>query len=278
MKKRHLHVFLSAMFLFLSAMGSSAYSQTIQANPDNYYVSSGVVRTFDVIANDEPGMGCASSPEDLVLELVSPTGAGGNFQLLSIVNNRLRFRSVTGFYGQLIVEYKITCTNGNTSSTGKVYINVGNTPDFVDVDATCTVDPVPFVWDIEKKAQSSETEYVQCYANPMVGDVDGDGHLEIVTINNAVNGVFSGNLSDQILIFNPDLTLKKRITTPRMNTYVTVPMALVNVDGGPDAYIIVATGYDAANLPTLTDFGPIRQTVPWSGHRRILISKLMMPR
>lgn len=109
-------------------------------------------------------------------------------------------------------------------------------------DADCFVIPKGFQWDIAKKYQSAvlpASNRVQSYANLLVGDVDGDGKPEIITLNFLTNSYFSNGIQ----IFNHDLTLKKTIPVQASETYVTLPLAIgdVNNDGKPE--IIYGTGY-----------------------------------
>lgn len=108
-------------------------------------------------------------------------------------------------------------------------------------DAECFSLPAGFAWDIEKKYQSSiatASMRVQSYANLLVGDLDGDGKPEILTLNMFTNSMYS----NEILIFNNDLTIKKTISVPVSESYVTLPLAIgdVNSDGIPE--IIYGTG------------------------------------
>lgn len=117
-------------------------------------------------------------------------------------------------------------------------------------DADCFVIPKGFIWDIAKKYQSAirpASLRVQSYANLLVGDLDSDGKPEIITLNFSSNVLFSSS----ILIFNNDLTLKKEIPVPVSEVYVTLPLAIgdVNNDGIPE--IIYGTGIRYVNNTNL---------------------------
>ncbi|MDR2148336.1 MAG: T9SS type A sorting domain-containing protein, partial [Tannerella sp.] len=142
------------------------------------------------------------------------------------------------YVGKDSVAYTFSCSGIRTAA--KVYITVTPLPDNID-EAECFTEAPETVWDIEKKYQSAMTsgERVQSYAQPFVGDLDGDGNVEIVTMNYA-NSTY---MSDRILIFNPDLTLYDSISVPVANSYVTLPLALADVDGDGEGEIIYGSGH-----------------------------------
>ncbi|GAB6013587.1 FG-GAP repeat domain-containing protein, partial [Viscerimonas tarda] len=160
---------------------------------------------------------------------------------------KLRFRSQSGFYGQVKVTYKITCSNDGTSAQGDAYINVGDKPNFID-DAECTVPSSPFVWDIEKIAQTTTNHRIQVYAEPYVGDVDGDGAIEVVTLNASIT--YGNNYSDSIFVYDADLTFKYGIPVRPTKTYTTLPLAIGDVDRDGQVEIIYGTGFVNAGNPS----------------------------
>ncbi|GAB6013606.1 FG-GAP repeat domain-containing protein, partial [Viscerimonas tarda] len=154
---------------------------------------------------------------------------------------KLRFRSQSGFYGQVKVTYKITCSNDGTSAQGDAYINVGDKPDFID-DAECTVPSSPFVWDIGLKKQSLPVHYL---STPFTGDLDGDGSIEVVIPAKQS----TGNNSDSMYVFNADLSLKYSFAITNtagtaidgLSNYFGHPYAIANVDHDDDGEILVTT-------------------------------------
>ncbi|MDR2953541.1 MAG: VCBS repeat-containing protein [Prevotella sp.] len=87
---------------------------------------------------------------------------------------------------------------------------------------------------------------VQPYANLLVGNIAGDanGIPKIITLNHLST---LPRYSDGIHIFNNDLTLYRSIPVPISQTYVTLPLAIGDVDGDSIPEIIYGTGYGIPN-------------------------------
>lgn len=228
---------LSAL-LFLSFNGLSAQ---IKAVPDNYFVEPGRTLFFEVLLNDDPGT-CSETVTDLDLSLVTPTlpdYATDGVEVILASNQRIRVRTKNTARGQISFKYKIACKyNAALTSEATVYINLAQRPDFID-PATCTIDRPTMVWDIERKAYTTQT--VQAYAFLMVGDVDGDGKIEIITSNAYNNLPYYSNI---IYVFDSNLNLKSQFSVPSMDVYTLQSMAIADVDpannDGPE--ILIGTG------------------------------------
>lgn len=242
-RKKKWNTKLPLPIIFLIA-GTASVNAQIQAVSDNYFLEPGVMRALDVTINDEPG-DCADTRNLISLTIVTPPHSDIQYQ---VNGQTIRVRPSATARGQYTLKYRITCNSGTpTSSDATVYLNVGNHPDFMD-DASCTVDRPSFKWDINRMAVSSEM--VQSYAFPLIGDVDGDGKIEIVTSDYTAS--IGPSNSKKIFIFNSDLVLKKSIDLPcYMDTYVIQAMAIADVDpvknDGPE--ILVASGlsyYDSS--------------------------------
>ncbi|MDR3251127.1 MAG: FG-GAP-like repeat-containing protein [Tannerella sp.] len=144
-----------------------------------------------------------------------------------------------GYTGLDTMTYRITF--GADTSYAKIYITVSEWPDNIDLSADCFGNAEATAWSIEKKYQSqaSLSDRVHSSAQPLVGDLDGDGIPEIVTMNYAGSPYFS----DRILIFRADLTLYGSIPVPTAESYATLPLAVGDVDGDGRGEIIYGSGY-----------------------------------
>ena len=119
---------------------------------------------------------------------------------------------------------EINCTTTHTIIHHKMLDNI--------IDAHCYSEPPPTVWDIKKKATSSTI--VQYLATPFAGDIDKDGRVEVV-----VPDAGNGQTSDNILIFDDQLNLKRTISTPGTPQHFTTSLMIADVDGDGYGEIIV---------------------------------------
>jgi hypothetical protein len=98
-----------------------------------------------------------------------------------VENDSIKYvTSDPGFVGFDTITYSISC-NGNTSFA-KVFVSVMPYPDNI-TNANCTVTPEPVEWGIA--ATYSNEHNLSAYQSVMVGDIDGDGVVELVA---AING------------------------------------------------------------------------------------------
>jgi len=113
-------------------------------------------------------------------------------------------------------------------------ITIAQYPDNIS-DADCYVEPPSTIWDIERKRLSSVP--VHYMATPFVGDLDGDGRVEVVTA-----GVSSNFVCNQVLIFNDSLQLIRTINlqfgTPQ---HFTTNLLIADVDNDGFGDIVVGT-------------------------------------
>lgn len=116
-------------------------------------------------------------------------------------------------------------------------ILVTNSPDDIS-NAECFIDPFVASWKpILKKVSDSP---VHLLAQPLVGDIDGDGQPEVITTNAITSGGTA--TADAILIFDKELTLRKKIAIPIINTNTISPLALLKLTSSDkDALIVIAT-------------------------------------
>lgn len=241
MKKTNITVISFLATLFLLALPICLKGQsTVTAVPDNYIMRPGVRMVLDVLANDAPG-DCMTS--ELVLTILTTSSAGNPTATNPITwkktpDNKIEVRTHTNAKGNTYkIEYRATCPSTGKNGKTTAYVTVSERPDFID-DASCTTPRPTFVWDIERKAYS--TEFVHGYTSPIVGDLDGDGELEIIALNNGDN---AGNTqySNKVKIFNKNLQMVASFNVPQIASYVVGPMLIADVDNDGEGEIVIAT-------------------------------------
>jgi hypothetical protein len=108
-------------------------------------------------------------------------------------------------------------------------------PDNV-VNSDCYTTPPPTIWDIERK-MVSDVE-IHNLATPFTGDLDGDGHIEVVVPSN----IGYPSTAKDMLIFNDQLQLIRTITPPVvMPEYNTMTNLIADVDNDGKGEIVIAT-------------------------------------
>ena len=137
------------------------------------------------------------------------------------------------FVGSDSLLYSITC--GVETDYASINIEVIPLPDNF-IDPNCYSNVPKIVWDIARKRIS--TRPVHFSATPLVGDLDGDGHVEVVAPGPHVNGTYDSNT---ILIFDDSLRWIRTINTPNTPQYNTTNLLIGDVDSCGSGEIIVGS-------------------------------------
>ena len=137
------------------------------------------------------------------------------------VNGSFTYTPHSGFTGRDSLQYSITC-NGN-SDIAKVFILVMPFPDNVQT-LSCVSTPTASQWAIQQGNSSTLTAHL--YAQPLAGDIDNDGDIEVLAPG------FSGfgQEASSIVIYNSHLVVETTIATPTMYTWSSYPFAIADVD------------------------------------------------
>ena len=111
-------------------------------------------------------------------------------------------------------------------------------PDNMD-SVSCAFSPTAHTWAIVKGPSSAALSHM--YAQPYIGDIDNDGHSELVSVGYNNDAFYSSS----IVIYDDQLQHLTTITTPIMYVYGGYPIAVADVDRDGVAEIIVhdANGY-----------------------------------
>ena len=198
-----------------------------KAVPDRVTTSRNESLLIDVLANDTIPAICST---------VTPTVATAPSNGTAIDSGRyIYYTPNTNFVGHDSLEYSFIC-EGNTY-TAKVHIMVTDIPDNIS-DADCYVAPPAGVWSIKQLYRSTEAVFEMSV--PLVGDIDGDGEIEIVCAGPSVDEP-AGFSAQEIKIFSANTqSMKHSFPVPRFHAgFGTIAMA--DVDGDGFAEIFVAT-------------------------------------
>jgi FG-GAP repeat. len=136
---------------------------------------------FNGISNNTLPAGC-TSPVAVITKSQSHGTA-------SVVDDTIIIYTPTpGYIGGDTMRYVIRC-DATESDTAKVYISVVPKPDNIS-DVDCYIEPAAFEWGITEVYRSPASNH-HVYGIPLVGDINGDGIPDIVTVN--VNNFYTDN-------------------------------------------------------------------------------------
>ena len=138
------------------------------ANHDRYVVWLNTPADINILKNDV--YGCNVTPTIIQNSKHGSFVANSDIYLYTPQNN---------FYGMDTVQYRLIC-DGDTAYA-YVFLTVAEMPDNID-PATCVVEPDPDVWSFRELNKSDGT--YSAHLSTLVGDIDGDGNVEILAVEN----------------------------------------------------------------------------------------------
>jgi gliding motility-associated-like protein len=150
----------------------------------------------------------------------------------SVNQNQISYSPETQYVGEDSVQYKTTCEGSD--ETHWLHFKVSLFPDNVDV-ADCVGEPEPVLFSIKEIA--STPAVVSPITNPLCGDIDGDGEIELLVMN-----LIPPYATNTILIYGFDVSrnelyLKYSIDVPANPQLTFSPLAIAKVDGNQHASI-----------------------------------------
>jgi len=219
--------------------GANCDRATVWGNPltDDYATTLiNMPVKIDVLANDR--LSNCPSPI-LTIKTPSPDGVA----TVNQSGDSIIFTPAAGFLGLTQFEYEVDC-NGY-KSTAKVTVRVLELPDNI-VDANCYINRPSGAWSIKQRFVSNTVAGGDVFemSVPLVGDIDGDGIVEIVV---AGKSTATNNFNcDSIKVFDGlHNTVKNKFKVETFHGgFGTIAMADVDKDGF--AEIFVATNFAAS--------------------------------
>lgn len=130
-------------------------------------------------------------------------------------------------------------------------VNLTVSPYFADeyfnsIPSNCEYVPTPQAFTME--VQYEIPTPIALYANSQVGDIDGDGVMEIVSLSATNLSTANPRRAENIYIFSgADGTLETTINTPFLSFDGGTPFAIADIDDDGDGEIIVAAMDDMGN-------------------------------
>jgi len=133
-------------------------------------------------------------------------------------------------------------------------------------NAHCFTAPEAVTFNVREVARTEPV--VSTVTNPVCGDIDGDGEIEILVMNLIPStSYYYGSYSDAILVYgfntgNNELYLKYKISVPLNDNLTFSPLAIAKVDSNPYASIF----YTSSAYGTLAkyDFNGTDYTETWT--------------
>jgi uncharacterized repeat protein (TIGR02543 family) len=133
-------------------------------------------------------------PSTATLSIIKPPANGA----IAIDGSQGVYTPSEGFAGRDTALYQITDHSGNTS-TANIYIYVNEKPDNI-VDSTCFTTPPAMNWTFGE--QYSSYRNLSPYQSVVVGDIDGDSIVEIISLASPQDGSSTATRwADTIAIF-----------------------------------------------------------------------------
>jgi len=215
-------------------VGSLVYAQVITCWETD---TINLAKRLGISPCNSPSLSITSGATTKLGAAVSDNGSNVVYKYATISNKPV--------VGADTVEFTLIC--GGITQSGTLFITVIACPDNI-ITADCFDDPPKIEFDIRELTRSA-TE-VNITTNPIAGDIDGDGEVEILVMNHSGGTPTNASNSTAIHVYGftkttNSLYLKYQIPLP-VNSTINPhsPLAIAKVDGNPYASIFYASSID----------------------------------
>jgi hypothetical protein len=212
-----------------------------------------IVSTGEVQAVDDFGFGGLDESVTIILPAndicdidpttVSIVSGPSNGTLTINAGGEVIYTPNPGYSGADSYTYEI-CGLLSPTDCDQATVNLSISPFFADdyfnsPPSNCEYVPVPDVYAMA--IQYEIPTPIALYSNPQIGDIDGDGVIEIVALSAVNIDINNPRRAQNIYIFNgSDGTLETTISTPFLSFDGATPFAIADLDDDGDGEIIVA--------------------------------------
>jgi hypothetical protein len=206
----------------------------LKANDDHATTITTTPVKVDVLANDSIPGSCTPT-----VSIVAPFAKHGT---AIIVNDSVKYTANAGFVGLDTIMYRIYCDDADTA---KVYIRVMNFPDNV-AETDCAVPVSSMTWSINTTPEMLGANMISVYQTPCVGDLNGDGDVEIVVAKSYNAGGGGGSVTpwayyaNGIYVFDRGNNTSREISVPIFSTGGKGQIALAKPHASSQGYIVLA--------------------------------------
>ncbi|GHT74175.1 hypothetical protein AGMMS50262_06610 [Bacteroidia bacterium] len=214
------------ILLFLTIFTGNIRAQVHAGNNDFFVQPNSTDNYLNVFRSDELG-GCDETTIKIIITQ-NPHGTATAAINSATNSNSIKYTPpITGFI-QDTLKYKIACAN-DTSNVATVYINIADKPENI-MEEVCEITPQPTVWAMREADNLGE---VDAYQISLIGDMDGDGNPEIVTVyqhgtqQTPISDMHAGNSAQNLTVFRG--VTHSRINFPTVAPFTCVAPGIIGI-------------------------------------------------
>jgi uncharacterized repeat protein (TIGR02543 family) len=200
-----------------------------EAHDDHVQTLQNLPVRIDILSNDKyPG--CKPVPV-----ILNGPEHGLHHGTAVVVNDTILYTPTDpNFTGKDSIHYDI-------GSMATVHIRIAKFPDNVS-NTDCAVPVSSMVWAIDPEPEKLGTDSVSVYQIPCVGDLDGDGHVEIVVAKTHAysGGAAPAYASNGVFVFDRRDSTSRLIPVPNFSTQARGTIGIAKPHDSSPGYIVIA--------------------------------------